>query len=193
MTFIPRFTCPKRWQEMGGDERQRFCEHCKSNVYNLDLMSAEERLQLMSGRDGHACGRYRVAIRRSVPGYERHYMHHLLTHGVGVGAASGVLLALWQLWGPIKNVAPASPNDYFATASTSEIFPMPRSYVQSCELLVLGGIAFVPEPELEHGGFRTVEIPEVSPTPIRITFNPENITPGLDDIGAIETIPSSIK
>jgi hypothetical protein len=177
---------------MAGDERQKFCEHCKSNVYNLDLMSADERLRLMDGREGHACGRYRLAIRKAAPGYERQYMRHLLTHGVAVGAVSGVLLTVWQLWGPLKISAPPGANDYFATASSSGEFPMPREYMKNREAFVLGGFA-VCIPELGPQEFRTVEIPEISPSPLRVTFDPNDIIPSLDELEKIETIPASIK
>jgi hypothetical protein len=45
------FPCPMKWEDMVGDERERFCQSCALNVYNLSSMSkkeAEEFLLLRS-------------------------------------------------------------------------------------------------------------------------------------------------
>jgi hypothetical protein len=44
--------CTARWEDMGGDDRIRFCDHCKKNVYNLSAMTtAEARVLLADGRE----------------------------------------------------------------------------------------------------------------------------------------------
>lgn len=48
--------CSQNWDEMVGDERERFCNQCSLNVYNLSSMTrdeAEEFLQLRN--DGSVC------------------------------------------------------------------------------------------------------------------------------------------
>ncbi|QQR59555.1 MAG: hypothetical protein IPG59_08730 [Candidatus Melainabacteria bacterium] len=51
--------CSQNWDEMVGDERERFCDQCSLNVYNLSSMTkgeAEEFLQLRN--DGSVCLNY---------------------------------------------------------------------------------------------------------------------------------------
>ncbi len=48
--------CDASWEEMKGDDRQRFCGHCQKNVYNLPLLSPEELLALIEKTEGDFCG-----------------------------------------------------------------------------------------------------------------------------------------
>lgn len=51
--------CSQNWDEMVGDERERFCNQCSLNVYNLSSMTrseAEEFLQVRN--DGSVCLNY---------------------------------------------------------------------------------------------------------------------------------------
>jgi hypothetical protein len=56
-----RFTieapCQASWEQMAGDERVRFCERCRSNVYNLAELTRGEALDLVSSREGSVCVR----------------------------------------------------------------------------------------------------------------------------------------
>lgn len=38
--------CPKQWDQMTGDAKRRFCEHCQLHVHNLSAMSPRERRRL---------------------------------------------------------------------------------------------------------------------------------------------------
>jgi hypothetical protein len=49
--------CPTRWQDMGGDDRVRFCDHCRKNVYNFSAMSATEARELLAAKSGELCAR----------------------------------------------------------------------------------------------------------------------------------------
>ena len=54
--------CPASWAEMSGDDRGRFCAHCKLNVYNLSEMTEEEGERLIIEKEGKLCARiYRRA------------------------------------------------------------------------------------------------------------------------------------
>src|SRR3954468_18948732 len=54
--------CSASWEEMEGDQRVRFCEHCKLNVYNLSEMPRSEAEAFMHERTGRTCVRlYRRA------------------------------------------------------------------------------------------------------------------------------------
>jgi hypothetical protein len=50
--------CPVSWREMEGDDRTRFCSHCRLNVYNLSEMSTAEAEDLIRSREGRLCVRY---------------------------------------------------------------------------------------------------------------------------------------
>jgi hypothetical protein len=50
--------CPESWDEMHGDSRVRFCDHCRLNVYNLSDMSRDEAQALLTAREGRLCVRY---------------------------------------------------------------------------------------------------------------------------------------
>jgi hypothetical protein len=49
--------CTTSWDEMVGDEKSRFCSHCKLNVYNLSAMPQEEAEQLIIAKEGTLCAR----------------------------------------------------------------------------------------------------------------------------------------
>ena len=42
------YVCPIRWDEMRGDERERFCSRCHRTVVNLSLLTATERADLLA-------------------------------------------------------------------------------------------------------------------------------------------------
>jgi len=50
--------CPANWDEMTGDERARFCQHCQKNVYNLSTMTAQEAVELVRAKEGKLCVRF---------------------------------------------------------------------------------------------------------------------------------------
>ena len=50
--------CEASWNEMRGDDRVRFCSHCKLNVYNLSDMPRAEAEQLVQQREGKLCVRF---------------------------------------------------------------------------------------------------------------------------------------
>lgn len=52
--------CPKSWDEMSGDAKRRFCEHCQLHVHNLSAMSDREREGLMQNRQARVCISYEV-------------------------------------------------------------------------------------------------------------------------------------
>src|SRR5207253_1317447 len=49
--------CTAAWEAMEGDERVRFCGHCRKNVYNLSGMTRPQAEQLVQG-SGDLCVRY---------------------------------------------------------------------------------------------------------------------------------------
>lgn len=55
----PRFAilnpCHKRWTDLSGDGRKRFCDECQTNVHALDQYSLEEFAELKR-KSGRVCG-----------------------------------------------------------------------------------------------------------------------------------------
>ena len=52
--------CPKRWDDMSGDAKRRFCQHCQLHVHNLSAMKPGERSQFVTESDGRACISYEI-------------------------------------------------------------------------------------------------------------------------------------
>lgn len=50
--------CAADWNEMIGNERQRFCGACKLNVYNLSGMTQREAENLIMQSENHLCVRF---------------------------------------------------------------------------------------------------------------------------------------
>jgi hypothetical protein len=50
--------CPESWEQMHGDSRVRFCDHCRLNVYNLSDMTRDQAEALLESREGRLCVRY---------------------------------------------------------------------------------------------------------------------------------------
>jgi hypothetical protein len=50
--------CSAAWEEMQGDDRVRFCEQCRLNVYNLSAMSSQEAAALVREKEGRLCARF---------------------------------------------------------------------------------------------------------------------------------------
>ena len=50
--------CTASWDAMRGDERVRFCDHCRLHVYNLSEMKAEDAAALVERTEGRLCVRF---------------------------------------------------------------------------------------------------------------------------------------
>lgn len=49
--------CPVSWEQMTGDARVRFCDHCQLNVYNISELSRVEAESLIASTEGRICAR----------------------------------------------------------------------------------------------------------------------------------------
>lgn len=54
--------CPKQWDEMRGDDKRRFCEHCQLHVHNLSAMSRPERERFVTESAGQLCIAYELRV-----------------------------------------------------------------------------------------------------------------------------------
>lgn len=50
--------CPKRWDDMRGDDKVRFCDQCSKNVFNLSGLNSEAALELIRRTEGKICARF---------------------------------------------------------------------------------------------------------------------------------------
>jgi hypothetical protein len=50
--------CTASWDAMRGDDRVRFCDQCRLNVYDLSAMTREAATKLVSEREGRLCVRF---------------------------------------------------------------------------------------------------------------------------------------
>jgi hypothetical protein len=50
--------CPKQWDDMQGDSKRRFCQHCQLHVHNLSAMSDRERDAFVASSGGRFCIAY---------------------------------------------------------------------------------------------------------------------------------------
>jgi len=50
--------CDVPWETMAGDNRVRFCGHCRQNVYNVEALPRAEAVRLIAAREGRLCVRF---------------------------------------------------------------------------------------------------------------------------------------
>jgi hypothetical protein len=60
MNLILSSPCPKRWTDLVGNDRIRYCGDCKLNVYNLAIMRPAEIEALFRKTGGRLCGQLYV-------------------------------------------------------------------------------------------------------------------------------------
>lgn len=53
-----RTPCTTSWDAMRGDDRVRFCDQCRLNVYDLSAMTREAATKLVQEREGRLCVRF---------------------------------------------------------------------------------------------------------------------------------------
>jgi hypothetical protein len=49
--------CPISWEQMSGDNRVRFCDHCNLNVYNISELTRVEAGALIASNEGRLCAK----------------------------------------------------------------------------------------------------------------------------------------
>lgn len=58
--MAPQFTilnpCPKKWDQLEGEGRQRYCDACRKNVHSIGEYSADEWDKIWRESGGNACG-----------------------------------------------------------------------------------------------------------------------------------------
>ncbi|HTN92350.1 MAG TPA: hypothetical protein VL242_52135 [Sorangium sp.] len=92
--------CNASWDEMAGDDRVRFCQHCEKNVYNLSEMPRDEAERLIRAAAGDMCVRLYLRADGTVltadcpVGVNRRRIRNMAAAAVGGGLlAAGMALA----------------------------------------------------------------------------------------------------
>lgn len=99
--------CTAHWEKMTGDDRVRYCDQCKLNVYNFSEMSASEIEQLLRKSTGRVCGRlYQrhdgTILTKDCPvGFRAKVRHVSRVAGTALAAVMGAASAAAQ--NPSKN------------------------------------------------------------------------------------------
>ena len=52
--------CTVQWEEMAGNSRIRFCDHCRRNVYDISELSKQEAEDLIKAKEGQLCVQYYI-------------------------------------------------------------------------------------------------------------------------------------
>jgi len=55
--------CPRQWEELHGNSRQRFCGQCQKTVHNLSGMNQQDRAQLLRTTGDRVCVAYTTDLR----------------------------------------------------------------------------------------------------------------------------------
>jgi hypothetical protein len=82
--------CPKRWSELEGDAKRRFCSECQLHVHNLSAMDKRERAEFIAGRGAHACISYALRADGSMVTPPR-WAWLAATRGVAAALLAGAL------------------------------------------------------------------------------------------------------
>ena len=160
---------------MSGTEESRLCSKCGKQVYNLNALSLHQQLALLSS-GGYACGRYRVAIRRSRPGAEKAYMRHLSKYGAGVAVVSGVFLVLWQLAAEHERI---DGRKTYRTVTPARNWDnaMPEDFYGQSDVLLLGMIEIPQQEIIPNLEILPPEVPVTLPTHIDLEIDDSALRP----------------
>ena len=149
--------CPADWDEMHGDERVRFCDECKLNVYNISELTRAQAETLIAKHEGRLCVRYYqrkdgTVITQDCEGGLRRAMQR--TRRLVTAAAGAVLCAVLAPFGfawnvPIKNDPQPTGADCGVPVAGRMVMgkPAPQQQEVKGEVAIMGDVAPVPQPQ----------------------------------------------
>ena len=96
--------CSAKWEAMDGDERRRFCAHCRKHVYNVEGMSRADAQKLLAGPEDVCVRIYKRAdgtvLTNDCPVGKRHLiLRNSLTYAAAAIAAALLIRLLDTLPG----------------------------------------------------------------------------------------------
>ena len=130
-----RTPCPKRWDELVGDERRRFCSECSLHVLNAAQLTRDEAEVLVRDATQRVCMRVEYD-QAGAPLFREPALRRLARWALASGAA---LLAACQgsVSAPAHDPAPAEP---------------PSKMGKVCAPVEMGDVAVPPPERLEKLG-----------------------------------------
>jgi hypothetical protein len=154
--------CHVSWDEMTGDERSRFCQHCQLNVYHLSDMSRQEAEAFVTQREGRVCVRlFRRAdgtvLTRDCPVGVRTARQRFARAVAAIAGLCVTLVSGTLFGGALGRLAPGTlktPADAFA----EWVDPQPKFQ------MVMGAICLPPPPLAPMPG-PTIQDPAETPLP----------------------------
>jgi len=155
--------CNVDWEQMIGNERNRFCSQCNLNVYNLSGMTRAQAEHLIVNNEGRLCVRYYRradgsiitrdcpvglrAIKRRVSAITRAVASAVLTFFAGLGIYEGatVLTRRQEMIGAIPVVRPAPVGPTEPILMGAMVAPPPTP--QMMGRLIVKRSLFLPAPQ----------------------------------------------
>jgi len=143
--------CSARWEEMAGDDKVRFCSHCKLNVFNLSAMDLEEAARVIAEKDGRLCVRfYRrrdgTTLTKNCPvGVAAWRRRTMLAWSAACGAVGAMAAATFG-WNPfasrqtVGDVATSVPAEIETAPMGNMAFPSPPADPPEMGTPIMGGI-----------------------------------------------------
>lgn len=86
--------CSAEWDSMTGNDRVRFCNHCRQSVHNLSEMTRKDALRLVAKSKGRLCVRYYSQPHRSIHTASLPQQLHQITRRTSRIAAGAFTAAL---------------------------------------------------------------------------------------------------
>jgi len=101
-----RTPCPKRWEELSGDGRRRFCSECSLHVHNAAALTRREAEALVARDEGRVCMRIEYDA-HGAPVHKEPRAARVVRWLAGTGAA--LLAACHGASEPVPPTQPAEP------------------------------------------------------------------------------------
>src|SRR5688500_14657807 len=89
--------CEASWNDMKGDDRFRYCDHCEKTVNNISTMKRQDALRIVRRSNGNICIRYERNPHDGAPVFGRR-LHQIAARS---GVHAGVLTASLALSGGV--------------------------------------------------------------------------------------------
>ncbi len=142
--------CPKRWSELIGDDRRRFCSECSLHVHNATQLTREETRELIASAESRVCLRVEYDASGAPLFRERARDKAARAARWALSAAAGLLAACngglpssaQESTGQLNGGAGPSPTGQVITTEKIGDFAVP----QAPRIERLGEVATVPEP-----------------------------------------------
>jgi hypothetical protein len=113
--------CPLRWDQLAGNDRVRFCGHCRQHVYNVSSLTMDQAVALIERCEGRVCMRLQrradgTVITRDCLYLVRRARERIAASVLGVAVAAagfwrglGALQGLVDRWNTPAAACPAPP------------------------------------------------------------------------------------